>query len=308
MPSIFNPQFIGQLLPTILISVALFTLSAGLVGSVFGFFTARGFTSRLGRVSHAADAWSRGDFSTGIPDSTGDELGALSRRLNAMAEQLRALLNTRQDLAALEERNRIARELHDSVKQQVFAASMQLGAARALITDPASPAAQRLEEAQKLTQQAQNELNALIHQLRPVALEGKGLARALRELASDWSRQTGIDARFEQPAGQVELRAPAALPQEQALYRIAQEALANVARHSQARSVRIRYTQSGEQAQLVIEDDGQGFDPRSAPQGVGLQSMRERVESLGGRLDVQSAPGQGARLTIEIASNGEKTP
>src|SRR5512133_862026 len=201
MPSMSNPAFVLQLLPTVLVSALLFTLFAGLVGTLFGFFTARGLTRRLGRVSQAADAWSRGDFSSFIADARDDELSELSQRLNAMAEQLQNLMETRQALATMEERNRIARELHDSVKQQVFAASMQLGAAHALLPDENSPAAQRLTEAEALTRQAQNELTALIRELRPVALESKGLVRALRDLSADWSRQAGIAAQFDGPAG-----------------------------------------------------------------------------------------------------------
>jgi NarL family two-component system sensor histidine kinase LiaS len=298
MPTVTNPAFIGQLLPTILASLLLFTLFSGLVGSVFGFFTARAWTNRLGQVARAADAWSRGDFSTFIADSRDDELGALSRRLNTMAEQLQNLLQAGQDLAAMEERNRIARELHDSVKQQVFASAMQIGAARALLPDPESPPAQRLAEAERLTHQAQGELTSLIHQLRPAALEGKGLVRALRELTADWSRQTGIRAIFQ--AGGAQQDAPLPLPQQQALYRVTQEALANAARHSGARLVTVAYARVGETARLAVEDDGKGFDSRHVSAGVGLQSMRERVESLGGCMDVDSQVGKGARLVVTL--------
>ena len=296
MPSITNPAFMLQLLPSILISLLIFTGSAALVGSVFGYLTAHRLTSRLGGVSLAADAWSRGDFSTFIRDKTDDELGELARRLNSMAEHLRTLMATRQDLAALEERNRIARELHDSVKQQVFAASMQLGAARALMPEDNSPASQRLAEAERLTQQAQSELTALIHHLRPVALEGKGLVRALRELAVDWQRQTGIQTRCELPA---ELALP--LPKEQALFRVAQEALSNIARHSQARTVYIHLTHEKDSVRLAILDDGAGFDPAALhADGFGLHSMHERVEELGGRLEVTSHPDQGTRLVVTM--------
>lgn len=297
MPSLTSPAFLSQLMPTLLVSLAVFTLFAGLVGSVFGLFTARGLTRRLGQVSQAADAWSQGDFSTFIPDQAGDELAALARRLNATAEQLQSLVHTRQELAALEERNRMARELHDSVKQQVFAASMQLGAARALLPDDGSPAAHHLEEAERLTHQAQGELNAMIHQLRPAALEGKGLAAALRELAADWSRQSGVAAAFESRSAPG--APPLALTKEEALYRITQEALANVARHSRARSVTLCYTLEVNGARLAIEDDGQGFTPGDGS-GMGLKGMRERVAGLNGQIQIESAPGQGARLVITI--------
>ena len=109
------------------VSLLFFAIAAGVVGTLFGFFTARGLTRRLHNVSEATDHWSRGDFSAFIQERSNDEVGQLARRLNRMAEQLQNLLHTRQELAALDERNRLARDLHDSVKQQVFATAMQLG-------------------------------------------------------------------------------------------------------------------------------------------------------------------------------------
>ena len=118
----------------------------------------------------------------------------MARQLNRMAEQLRNLLQARQKLATLEERNRLARDLHDSVKQQVFAISMQIGATRVLLKRDVAAAEVRLNEADKLVRQAQQELTSLIRELRPVALEGKGLVTALRELATSWAQQTDIVA------------------------------------------------------------------------------------------------------------------
>ena len=302
MPSITNPTFMGQLLPPLLASFVIFTLGAGLVGSIFGYFTARRLTRRLARVSAAADGWSRGDFSSFIRDPNDDELSELTRRLNLMAEHLQNLLHTRQELAALEERNRIARELHDSVKQQVFATAMQVGAARAMLPDDDSPAAERLREAERLTHQAQSELTSLIQALRPVALEGKGLVLALREMTAEWGRQTGIQARFDCPSP-----TPLKLPilMEQAMFRVAQESLANIARHSGARNVKICLEQRESEARLTITDDGQGFDPADADgKGVGLRSMRERVEPLGGKLEIRSAVGKGTQVILSMPCNG----
>ncbi len=120
----------GEILRTLVPSAAVVTLFAALVGTVFGFFTARGLVRRLQALIAAAEAWSRGDFSVTVHDTSRDEVGHLARRLNRMAEQLQNLLQARQELAALEERHRLARELHDAVKQQVFAAGMQLAVVR----------------------------------------------------------------------------------------------------------------------------------------------------------------------------------
>lgn len=126
----------GSLTQTFLLivgSIIVFTPAAGIIGTIFGYFTARALTRRLHNITQAADAWSQGDFSAFIRDRSNDELGKLANRLNRMAEQLQNLLYTRHELATLEERNRLARDLHDSVKQQIFATGMQVGAARALL-------------------------------------------------------------------------------------------------------------------------------------------------------------------------------
>ncbi|MCC7352891.1 MAG: HAMP domain-containing protein [Anaerolineae bacterium] len=277
------------------ISLVAFTLVAGLVGTVFGFLTARGLSRRLRRLAGAADAWSHGDFSATVGDRSGDEVGQLARHLNRMAEQLQNLLHTRQELAVSEERNRLARDLHDSVKQQVFAAAMQLGAARALIADNPEQAQVHLAEAERLTHQTQQELMALIQKLRPLALQDRGLASALQGYVADWSRQTGIVA-----GASVQGDGPLPIAVEQALFRVAQEALANVARHSGATTAEIRLAWEGDAVTLTIADNGQGFDVAAADgTGLGLRSMRERVEALGGSLRVESKAGAGTRVVVK---------
>lgn len=271
-------------------------VAGGLAGILFGYLIARNLTRRLRLLSTAADAWSQGHFTTVVRDTTGDEVGYLTRHLNQMAVELQTLLQTRQELAMLEERNRLARELHDSVKQQVFATAMQVGAARALVEQNPAAAKISLLEAEQLVSQAQQELTTLIRELRPAALEGQGLTAALSNYVTDWSRQSGIPA---------EIRAsgerPLPLPLEQALFRVAQEALTNVARHSRAGTVEVQLVWEDDTPLLTITDNGQGFSPAGPPgKGLGLQSMRERVEFFGGTLTVQSHPGQGTRIMAQI--------
>ncbi len=107
---------------------------ASIVGTLFGVLASRGITRRLGRITLAADAWSRGEFQATVRNTGRDELGQLATDLNVMAEQLQHLLATRQELAVVEERHRLARDLHDSVKQQMFVITMLLGAARASVS------------------------------------------------------------------------------------------------------------------------------------------------------------------------------
>jgi two-component system, NarL family, sensor histidine kinase LiaS len=286
------PNLTAPLLVTVGISAIFLAVPAAVLGALFGFFTAWGLTRRIGRLARAARSWSRGDFSVTTRDRSKDELGQLSRELNSMAADLENLLQARGELATLEARNRFARDLHDSVKQQVFATSLQIAAARALISKNADSAEAHLSQADELVRQAQKELNVLIQAMRPAALEGKGLATALREYVARWSEGAEIPADF-----RVQGEREAPLEAEQSLFRMAQEALANVARHSGAGHADVDLVYTKNTVTLRVADDGRGFDPSRNPGGgFGLQSMRERLVRLGGHVNVESAPGKGTRV------------
>ncbi len=296
------PNLTGPLLVTVGISATLLMIPAALLGTLVGFLTAWGITRRLQRLARAAQSWSRGDFSVTTRDRSKDELGQLSRELNSMAAQLENLLQARGELATLEARNRFARDLHDSVKQQVFATSLQIAAARNLIQRDTDAAESHLSQADELVRQAQKELNVLIQEMRPAALEGKGLAAALREYAARWSQGAEIPAEFH-----VRGEREASLEIEQALFRVAQEALANVAKHSGAGKAEVDLTYTMGDLTLRISDDGRGFEPRqSAGGGFGLESMRERLVRLGGQVNVESAIGKGTRITCICPLDGAK--
>jgi two-component system, NarL family, sensor histidine kinase LiaS len=277
------------------LGLLVFSIAAGLMGGGLGFLTAQGLTRRLERVTAAAEGWGAGDFSPTIADRSADELGQLGRHLNRMAAQLADVVRARQQLATAEERNRLARDLHDSVKQQVFATGMHLAAARALWDQDPAAARRRLEAAAELVRLSQRELTDVIQALRPAPLEGQGLSRALAEHVVRWRGQTGIAAAFEARGG-----GPLPSPVEEALFRIAQEALSNIARHSGASETRVTLTAAGDEAVLAVEDNGRGLGARGArgaPRGEGLKSMRERVEAIGGDLRIES----GARGTSVVA-------
>ncbi|HKF36352.1 MAG TPA: histidine kinase, partial [Ktedonobacteraceae bacterium] len=262
-----------------------FLLLAMLLGTLTGILISRNLVRRLNRIAGAASAWSRGEFQVVVQDRSHDELGQLASDLNSMAEQLKSLLSTRQALAIVEERNRLARELHDSVKQHMFTSALLVRAARKLFPRDPEGAQQHLVEAEELSEQAQQELSAAIQALRPTALEDRGLAMVVQDYARDWSQRVGIvaDVRV-----QGELTTP--LQIEEALFRVSQEALANVARHSRASEVKIHLTWNEERVSLSICDNGQGFDAaHMTGKGLGLVSMRERVEALHGRLSISSS-------------------
>jgi signal transduction histidine kinase len=297
MPEPDRLQLLWGFLGAVLVSVTFVTAIAAIAGAVFGYLIARGLTRRLKGLFTAAGAWSRGDFSAATDDSSDDELGQLARQLNHMAEQLQNLLQTGQKLATLEERNRLARDLHDSVKQQVFAVAMQIGATRVLLRRDIEAAEVRLNEADRLVRQAQEELTALIRELRPAALEGKSLVAALRELAVQWAQQTNIVTNLHVEGTQA---VPPAV--EEAFYRVAQEALANVDRHGKATLVQMVLTIADDSVTLTVSDNGQGFDTtRQGSSGLGLLSMQERMKALGGEVQLESASGQGTRVTAQAA-------
>jgi signal transduction histidine kinase len=285
-------------------SIVIFTFAAGIIAAIFGYFSARGMIRRLYHITQTANSWSQGDFSAFIDDRSDDELGQMSESLNRMAEQLQNMLQTRQELATMAERNRLARDLHDSVKQQVFSTVMQVGAARALLDQDPKIAREHLDGAEQLARQAQTELAVIIRELHPADLQERGLSQTLREYVDGWSRLTSITAA-------VKIRVDQALPLEieQMLFRVAQEALSNVARHSGATEVEVQVTVQENLVSLTISDNGKGFDVTAAEgRGVGLSSMRARVETLGGSLSLESASGQGTRLVARCKVNREMLP
>lgn len=280
-----------------LVAVIMFGIALP-VGAIFGWIVSRGWRRRLSALSSAAQAWSRGDFSSQPRDRSGDEIGDLSRTLGQMADQLETLIHARDELARVEERNRLARDLHDTVKQQTYAARMQLSAARNLIqTDPAA-AATHLESALQLNRDTQQELKLIIDELRPAALQGKGLAQALEEYATRWQGHTGIRATLL-------VNGSRALPLdvEQTLYRVVQEALSNVARHSDADTVELALDLTADRARLIVADNGCGFEPSAvAPGSLGLNGMRQRLAEIGGTLTVETRLSAGTRVIAQVES------
>ncbi|MCD4673432.1 MAG: HAMP domain-containing protein [Anaerolineaceae bacterium] len=281
-------------------SLAIFLLFAGLIGIIFGALMARGITHRLNALSKTASAWGQGDFSASIHDQKGDEISQLADGLNRMSQELQNMMETRQELAALEERNRLARELHDSVKQQVFAITMTLGAAKLQWKENPELAYRELESANQLARQAQSELSTLIHTLRPVQLESQGLVEALREHIQDWEKRSKIPTIF-----QVEGSGKVPKGTEQALFRIVQEALSNINRHSSATAASVTLHFNDTQLQMEISDNGRGFNAGQEHKGMGLISMRERIQAEGGQLEMASSD-NGTRLIFSLPIQTQK--
>ena len=201
-----------------------------------------------------------------------------------------------QDRAALEERRRLARELHDSVSQHLYGIGLGVQSARhSLETDPPH-AAESLDYTLSLARDCQADMRALLFALHSEALESAGLVEALTRHATTVGSRYNLEI-------DLNLCAEPALPLDgrEALYRIAQEALYNIVKHAGARRVMLNLSQFGANVVLEIEDDGAGFDPTAVfPGHLGLHSMRERARRLGGTLEIKSAPDRGTSVRVSL--------
>ena len=292
-----NPWRRGLNFIVILLLLGLLIAPAELAtGTVAGWLLSRSLVLRLRHIAHVSEAWARGDFNAAIADTGSDELAALALRLDGMADRLRGLLHTERELASLEERQRLSRELHDAVKQQLFAAAMQFAVAKEQWAQAPPEARAHFDEGLALLHQAQRELVHLLHQHRPPDLQEKTLAQALEAYIAAWEARTGIRVHrtFSLPV-------PLPPATEHVLFRVVQESLANIERHSQADKVVLGLVQKGRAVHLRVADNGVGFAPQETPQqGQGLQNMRERVTRLGGRFDLKSAGGKGTCVEVQL--------
>ena len=274
------------------------------------------------------DGWPAGhpemtDF-LGVPIIDGDEvLGELflaNKRapggFSAQDEELLRLLaghaaiaivNARlyersRELSIVEERNRIARELHDAVTQKLFSLRLTVDAAAALVASDPVRAAEHLDTVRRLAADATAELKSVVVGLRPVDLAGDGLGVALRKQVELLDRVHDAVVRF--TSGPVPRLSAA---REGAAYRIAQEALHNALRHSSPSKVSVALRREANLVILEVADDGHGFDG-SAPEGagrrLGLMSMRERARAVGGRFGIVSTPGTGTTVRLEVPVDG----
>src|SRR5215208_1694976 len=198
--------------------------------------------------------------------------------------------------AALEERQRLARELHDSVSQALYGIALGAKTARTLLESSPQRAADPLDYTLSLAEAGLTEMRALIFELRPESLEQEGLVAALEKQAAAVQARHGIRVEAE-----LDREPEASLEVKEALYRVVQEALHNTVKHARATNVKLKLEESPEGFTLGISDDGVGFDARNDfPGHLGLKSMRERATRLGGTLEVASDPGYGVRILARV--------
>ena len=200
-------------------------------------------------------------------------------------------------LGAVEERNRLAREIHDTLAQGLTATTLQLESADALLDAGSEKVHESLRRALSLTRSNLEEARRSVLDLRAAPLEGRPLSEALKALVKRWEAEMGIAARYRAVNGS----RPLPPRVEAALYRICQEALTNTLRHAGADRVSVQLVATPEWVELVVEDNGRGFDASDVPPDRhGLIGMRERTEMLGGTLEVQSGAGGGTRIEAGV--------
>ncbi|MFB6842619.1 GAF domain-containing sensor histidine kinase [Streptomyces sp. NPDC056361] len=227
-----------------------------------------------------------------------EELLSILAQHAAIALTNARLYERSRELTIAEERSRLAHELHDAVSQKLFSLRLTAQAAAALVDRDPARAKGELQQVAALAAEAADELRAAVVELRPAALDEDGLVHTLRTQIQVLDRAHTARVTFD---GQAARALPAA--QEEAVLRVAQEALHNALRHADAAHVTVTLARSGQGARLTVTDDGRGFDPRTvrkAGRHLGLVSMRDRASGVGGALTVTSAAGEGTTIEMEV--------
>ena len=286
----------------------------GLVAVALGMALSSTLTRSIKKISEATRRLASGDFSQPVVVPDRDEMGELAERLNTAArdlarlqealvaqEQARSLQEriAQVTLAQEEERRRISRELHDGLGTSLADMANRLSVCLQLVRDDPLKVERGLNEVITLLRQQISEIRELINQLRPLALDQLGLVEALHQYVERFDYESGIDASLI-----VSGSLPANPLTEVTVYRVVQESLTNIRKHAQATAVQVDLRVSEHNLEVAVSDDGRGFDTEKAVHsttgGIGLTSMRERAELVGGSFTIESNPGQGCRTVLRI--------
>ncbi len=295
----------ARILAVLLLSVAF--------GIVAGVVTTRSITRPLRHMVSVMDAVARGDRLRKVELTSGDEFRSLGESFNHMTARLAEAERQRLDglrifaasvqRAQEEERARISRELHDDLCQRLSGMKFRVEALEGDVSPAGEQISGHLHEVTQELDRSIAEVRRISSNLRPSVLDDFGIVAALRLLCKDFEKRQGISAVLDVDPG-----VPAQIDGhiEIAMYRIAQEALANIARHARASAVSVRLEAAGTNLRLVVQDDGKGFSQedvgqaRGSGRGSGLISMRERSELLGGSLDIRTTAGGGTGISVSI--------
>jgi NarL family two-component system sensor histidine kinase LiaS len=285
--------------------------SVMIIGAVYGYWYSNRITRRLEPIMETMLLLEKGTFAhTGLMLGE-DEIGRLGEQLEKVTvkweEQVTSLQRLSNDNAQLaekakfsavnEERQRLARELHDAVSQQLFAISMTATAVGRTLEKDFDKAQRQIHLIEEMASVAQSEMRALLLHLRPVHLEGKRLSEGLVELLNELQAKVPMDITWEMDH---EIRLPKGI--EDHLFRIVQEALSNALRHSKASMLEVKLLHRQDGIRLSIRDNGVGFNLDAKKHAsYGIVSMKERVNEIGGSLHIITAPDRGTRIEIRVS-------
>jgi two-component system NarL family sensor kinase len=222
------------------------------------------------------------------------KVAAEGSRSGAALRQLTGRLLQAQE----EERRRLARELHDGLNQQLAMLTVELGVLARQVPDDQARLRNEILNLRSRTEELSNDVRSMTHHLHPAALEHLGLVSALRSHCADFSQHQHVRVRFTAQGEVGHMPNDVAL----SLYRIAQEALRNVVKHSGALEARVNVSRRGQKLRLLVVDEGCGFVPSQTKEGLGLGlvSIKERAQLVHGSLSVKSAPEQGTRIEVDV--------
>jgi NarL family two-component system sensor histidine kinase LiaS len=286
-------------------------LVAGLIGVSVGYIYGNLMKKRVEILLQSAMMIERGNLSTRVPYLGEDEIGMLGERLNEMTIRFQQQVISLQRLSAhnaelteqvkqsavTEERQRLARELHDAVSQQLFAISMTMAAVKRTLSQNPEKASRQVELVEEMAAAAQSEMRALLLHLRPTQLEGKSLREGIEGLLIELEAKHSLAFSW-----QIDEVPALSKGMEDHLFRILQEAISNALRHARATKVEVKLVQMHNQMRLRITDDGVGFaeGEEKKSSSYGMKLMEERVAEIGGVLVVSSAPGRGTMIEVTV--------
>lgn len=300
-----------QLYSVILLLLATAGTAALVGGGVYGYYTGRKIKRSLQAISWAAEKLTAGELNYRIVINGDDEVAELADQFNRMADRLEEQVSSLQhlvnenaelhrqasQLAVNEERQRLARELHDSISQQLFAIMMSMAACSRIIDKDIDKAKKQFLMIEQLAAQAQAEMRALLLHLRPVQLEGKSLTVALDELLTELKQKHPVEYTWK--IDEIE-NLPSGI--EEHIFRIAQEGLSNALRHSHASKVELSLRKHQNNLVLRISDNGTGFILQDQRQGssMGLKNIEDRTNEIGGVLEILSSVGKGTTIIVRV--------
>ncbi|MNE31246.1 Sensor histidine kinase LiaS [compost metagenome] len=296
----------GLMLLTLLLSI----------GATYGFFQGYRNKRKIDQLRDALLQWEKGNKTDTVPKLGEDELGRMAEQLERIGKRWDEQVTSLQRLsthnaqlaeqarvsAIVEERQRLARELHDAVSQQLFAISMTATAVGRTLEKDFDKAQRQVELIEEMASVAQSEMRALLLHLRPVYLEGKELSQGLLDLVRELKTKVPMELTLEMDE---ELSLGKGI--ENHLFRIIQEAMSNTLRHSKADKMEIRIHRKMNVVKVTLRDNGVGFQLDEKKQtSYGLSTMQERVREIGGSIQFITAPGKGTRIEIAVPVMNEE--